>query len=235
MERIKLSPRLQAIAEWIPVDSNVADVGTDHGYIPIWLAQGSCAGLLAACDIHEGPLANARLSAKQYGVSEHIRFELCNGLDFPGSEAYETIVIAGMGGELICSILEQAPWTRAGQTLILQPNSKIDLLSEWLDTHGYRINNARLVKDSGKLYQILSVSGGESRGPFTTAQYRVDRLYFERKDPLLPAYLDQLIAKYERSLLGLVMGKDTAQEQTAVKTVLSELIEMKKETETWQL
>ena len=234
MESIRLSPRMEAIAAFIPEGSRVADVGTDHGYIPVWLAQTGRAAAIAATDINAGPLARARQSARESGVEAQIRFAQCSGLDFPGSSDYDTVVIAGMGGELIASILEAAPWTRQGTLLILQPNSKIDVLSRWLDAHGYRIENVRLVKDSGKLYQVLTAAGGAASGPVTAGEALVNRLYLERQDPLLPEYLDGLIARQRHALDGLLKGQNETERIRETEQILSELLEMRKETETWQ-
>lgn len=233
MEQIRLSPRLRTILSMIPPGSSVADVGTDHGYLPVFLAQVGTYGPLAACDINPGPLDRARRTAAAFGVSERIRFVLCPGLDFPGSPEYETIVIAGMGGELIASILEAAPWTRPGHRLILQPNSKIDVLNAWLTDHGYRVTDAKLVKDAGKLYQVLSAAGGISES-LSPAQRWVHPLYLTQRDPLLPEYLDGLIGKYRAALKGMCRGRSERPKAEALDTLLRELNAMRKETEAWQ-
>lgn len=234
MEHIKLSPRLHAIAGLVPNGSSVVDVGTDHGYIPVWLAQTGRYGALAASDVNEGPLQNARTSAAEHDVSDSIRFELCSGLGFPGSAEYRSVIIAGMGGELIASILSQAPWTKSDTTLILQPNSKIDVLNRWLDENGYRSNHVQLVRDSGKIYQILVVSGGSSRGPFTGIDLLVDPMYRELRDPLLPEYLDGLIKKYSLAAAGMKHGQNQKLlEET--EQMLARLTDMRKETDSWSL
>lgn len=234
MEQIKLSPRLNAIAEQIPIESSVADIGTDHGYIPVWLAQSGRYGDIAATDIRNGPLENAKKAATTYGVSKNIRFFLCCGLQFPESDRYQTIVIAGMGGEQITSILQDAPWTRSGATLILQPNSKINHLNEWLTSNGYCVRNAKLVKDSGRIYQIFVVSGG-SAPSYTDAQQLVHPLYLEKHDPLLPEYLDTLIQKYTATIDGMRRSRHKSFALRETQDILISLISMREETATWQL
>lgn len=234
MEQIKLSPRLNAIAEQIPIESSVADIGTDHGYIPVWLAQSGRYGDIAATDIRNGPLENAKKAATTYGVSKNIRFFLCCGLQFPKSDRYQTIVIAGMGGKQITSILQDAPWTRSGVTLILQPNSKINHLNEWLACNGYCVRNAKLVKDSGRIYQILVVSGGFAPS-YTDAQQLVHPLYLEKHDPLLPEYLDTLIQKYTAAIAGMRHSQHEAFALQERQDILISLISMREETATWQL
>lgn len=234
MKQIKLSPRLAEIASLIPPGSSVVDVGTDHGYIPVFLAQTGTYGALAASDINPGPLKNARQSASTYGVSGNIRFELCSGLAFQGSEQYRTVIISGMGGELIASILESAPWTKLGRTLILQPNSKIDDLNRWLHENGYHVTDARLIMEHRKFYQILSVSGGRTEAILTHAEFLVHPVYVQRKDPLLPEYLDRLIQKYEHALAGMSSGNISAAETEEIQHLLNDLKNMRKETEAWQ-
>lgn len=233
MEQIKLSPRLRVIAEQIPIGNSVADIGTDHGYIPVWLAQSGCYGAIAATDIRNGPLENAKKAAATYGVSEKIHFSLCCGLNFPKSDLYQTVIIAGMGGEQITSILQDAAWTKDGTLLILQPNSKIDSLNEWLTCNGYCIRNVKLVKDSGKIYQILVVSGGS--GPsYTHAQHLIHPLYLEQRDPLLPEYLDGLIKKYTACANGMRQGRHDTSVLREIEDILKSLINMREEANTWQ-
>ena len=235
MEQIKLSKRLRAIAKYVPKGANVADIGTDHGYIPVWLAQNEIAKSLAAADINIGPLEHAKETALKYGVSERIRFALCSGLEFEGSSAYDTIIIAGMGGELIAYILEAAPWTsQKDTTLILQPNSFIPYLARWLAEHGFRIADVSLVKDAGKLYQILVVKPGQSTPVLAEAQGLVNRLYFEKKDPLLGEYLDTLLKRYAAAEKGMLSGKRDDPALSETQNMIAALTEMKKEVESWQ-
>ena len=236
MEQIKLSKRLRAIANFVPVGAKVADIGTDHGYIPVWLAQNQVAQMLAAADINVGPLEHAKETAAQYGVSEHIRFALCSGLEFEGSSEYDTVIIAGMGGELIASILEAAPWTNQKDiTLILQPNSRIPHLVRWLTEHGFMIADVSLVKDAGKLYQILVVKPGRGAPVLSEARGLVNRLYFEKKDPLLGEYLDSLLKRYTAAKKGMLSGKKDDPALAETQHMIAALTEMKKEVESWQL
>ncbi len=126
METIRLSNRLQAVASWIAPCGTVADVGTDHGYLSVWLLQTHTAQRVIASDIHAGPLDRARRSAAEYSLENAIRFELCDGLQFAGADAADTVVIAGMGGETIIAILEGAAWTKDGaHTLFWASNFSI--------------------------------------------------------------------------------------------------------------
>ena len=160
MKRIKLSKRLIALAELIGEDASVADIGTDHGYLPVYLAQEGTAKRIVASDISAASLATARRSAEEFDVSEAITFLVAPGLDGVAPNEVDTIVIAGMGGETILSILEHAPWTKDyGVTLVLQPQSKIDLLCRFLYDNGYEIKETKSVHEKGKYYTIILALG----------------------------------------------------------------------------
>lgn len=233
MKRIKLSPRLKMIASLVPLGCSVADVGTDHGYIPVYLAQTGLYGEITASDINIGPLEHAQRSAAAYGVADQIRFVQAPGLSFPESHCSQVVIIAGMGGELIASILQDAPWTKTNHTLILQPNSKIDILNAWLMDNGYQITQAHMVKDGGKLYQILSVIGGNDTIPLMPAQLLAHPQFVRQRDPLLPEYLEQLIGKYSHALKGIQKSEHLS-DAAALESLILELQNMRRETETWQ-
>ena len=133
-----------------------------------------------------------------------IDFRLCPGLAKIGSEECDTVAIAGMGGETIIGILEAAPWTRDGtHTLILQPQTKVDLLRRWLCESGYRFLEEKLVRDKEQLYVVFRVTGGE-----VSALSEADALtgILLRDDPLYGEYLSQHLAKLERARDGLAVS-----------------------------
>ena len=160
MKYIKLSPRLRTIADFIDIGASVADIGTDHGYLPVYLAQTGIAHGIVASDISAASLSAARRSAKQAGVTGAINFLVTPGLDGIVSAKVDTIVIAGMGGETILSILRNAPWTKNGKIkLILQPQSKLDILFRFLYNDGYEIREIKSILDRGKQYTVILIAG----------------------------------------------------------------------------
>jgi len=230
---VKLSKRLAAIASHAADGRRIADVGTDHGHIPVWLAQRGGAERITASDIRPGPLASARAFAAEHDAADKIAFVLADGLRGLGKD-FDTVILAGMGGETIRNILAAAPWTKNGVKLILQPQSKTGELANWLDGSGYAIEDAQLVRDAGKLYLILVVRGGASRAPFSCAEIYADRLLMEKRDPLLPDYLDELIARFTKRLRGLEREDDPpVDEYDHVRLALAGFQRMKEETETW--
>jgi tRNA (adenine22-N1)-methyltransferase len=158
MKYIKLSDRLLALADLIDIGAAVADVGADHGYLSIYLAQNHGASRIIASDISAASLSAARRFAKEYNVTQLITFMVSPGLDEITAADVDTIVIAGMGGETILQILKNAPWTKCEAVkLILQPQSKIDLLCRFLYDNEYKIKETKSVTDKGKSYTIIRI------------------------------------------------------------------------------
>jgi len=157
---IKLQPRLKAIADFIENGSSVADIGTDHGFLPVYLAQHEIACRIIASDMSAGSLAAARRSAAKHRVTDQIEFITAPGLSGVNEADADTVVIAGVGGETIIGILENAFWTKhPGKRLILQPQTKINELIYWLKNNGYDISKTDNVFDRGRTYTILVVKG----------------------------------------------------------------------------
>ncbi|MCL2392556.1 MAG: class I SAM-dependent methyltransferase [Oscillospiraceae bacterium] len=155
----KLPKRLQVIADFINEGARVADIGTDHGYLPVFLALTNHASRIIASDISAGSLGAARRSADKYNVSEKINFVNAPGLTGINENEVDTIVIAGVGGETIIEILEETQWTKNGKRLILQPQTKREVLCDYLGENGYIICEVKTVKDRGRDYFIMIAQG----------------------------------------------------------------------------
>lgn len=196
-----LSKRLQCIADFVPVGSRVVDVGTDHGYIPLWLLKNGVCNYVVASDIREGPLQKAKENAERENLTDAIRFVLAPGLDGCDARDVDTILIAGMGGETIIEILSAAPWAR-DKCLVIQPQTKIPELRAWLNENGYDVKAATLVYDNGRLYVVWNVSAGERRA-LTETDLLLDPALIVQRDPLLPAYIDNLVKKLRYKIQGL--------------------------------
>ena len=197
---LSLQPRLALLASLVPKGAVLADVGTDHGYIPVYLRQKGLIDRAIASDIGREPLDHARRTAEEYGI-DGIDFRLCAGLDAIASEECDTILIAGMGGETIRDILAIAPWTRDGRhTLLLQPQTKLGELRMWLCENGYTVTREHLVRDKGKLYVVMVVTAGESFTP--SAEQLYGGLALER-EALYGDYLAHQIMRLRRRADGL--------------------------------
>ena len=203
------------------------DVGTDHGYIPVWFAQRGGLTRIAASDINKAPLERAMRSAEEYGVSDRIEFFLSDGLQSVDTD-FDTVVIAGMGGETMANILAAAPWVKRAARLVLQPQSKLEELTEWLQENGFELWDARLVRDAGKLYTVFSVCW--------TGEGLVDLLTLlaDKRDPLLPDYLAGEREKLERALAGMERGRHVAAGQLAkMRERLVRMAQTMEEVKTW--
>ena len=230
-KELQLQPRLACIASLVPRGARLADVGTDHGYLPVFLLQHDRIACAIASDINAAPLDHARTTARAYGVTEGIEFRLCPGLAKVGSGECDTIAIAGMGGETIIGILEAAPWTRDGAyTLILQPQTKTELLRRWMSGHGYHIREERLVRDKEQLYVVLRAAGGEGR-----ALSDADALagFLLQDDPLYGAYLSQHLTKLKRARDGLAVSS-LADKDERIARLRALIEELEKRQEAWE-
>lgn len=156
-----MNKRLKLISEYIENGKGIVDVGTDHGYLPVFLAENGYGGNIIASDINADPLSKAVKNAASAGVSDRISFLLCDGLHKCPPDKVDTIVIAGMGGDMILKIIEETEWCMSPKyKLILQPMSKCEILRYWLVYNGFEISNELLVEENGTIYQIMIVTFG---------------------------------------------------------------------------
>ena len=227
---ITLSPRLRRIADFVLPGAVVADVGTDHAYIPICRLQSGVPAHAVATDINPGPLRNALRDAERCGVSECLTLTLCDGLAGVDPDGVDTVIAAGMGGETIQNILAAAPWSWE-KRLILQPQTKFYELRRWLRDHGLRIADAALSYDAGRLYLVWLVERGEGE----IDDYPIDRALIEKRDPLLRHYLEEQIKRLLSQTQGMARS-DRADAETLrrLQTELQTLQTLYQEVKTWQ-
>lgn len=186
------------MAEHVNPGANVIDVGTDHAMIPVWLIQTAKCSRVLATDIRPGPLQNAASLIEETGTGEHIRLLQTDGLTGIGPKDGDTVILAGMGGETMVSILSAAPWTKMNTCLILEPQSKKAELRRFLVESGYLIISESLVKDAGRIYPVLCARGGNSPA-YTDAELHLGLLSQIGDDPLFLEYLDRMCAQAEKA------------------------------------
>lgn len=198
-----MNRRLQAIEALVEDGVGLIDVGTDHGYLPLALARRGYPGALIAADIGVGPLNAARRNVADAGLEDRIRFLLCDGLALCEPEAVDTVVIAGMGGDSICGILDRAEWVLDPRyTLLLQPMTRSEVLRYWLTNNGFSILEERLVRDNGAIYALLRARfGGESK--LTDAELYTGAFPLVEKEPLWAEFLSLQLRRLEKSIAGL--------------------------------
>ena len=187
-----MSNRLELIASFVKNGIGVADVGTDHGYIPVMLVKRGYKGNIIATDINEGPLNKAKQSLIEAGCEEAVELILCNGLDGCESEKIDTIIVAGMGGDTITGILDRAEWcAREDIKLILQPVTKPEILRYWLVNNDFRIINEAQAEENGTVYQIICAVPGRD------CRYKDSELFIGRYDLIKGStYYEQMLDKH---------------------------------------
>lgn len=162
----QLKSRLYTVSTLVPRGARVADIGTDHGHLPIYLIREGISPFCLACDIKEKPLLSARENIAKTST-ENIETRLGAGLAPVAPHEVDCITVAGMGGEVIASILEDAPWVRDERyTLILQPMTSADALRRYLAEKGFSIEKELACEENKKVYSVLLVRfSGKSFAP----------------------------------------------------------------------
>lgn len=154
---IPISRRMRACCELVRPGDRVADVGCDHGYVGIYLLRQGIASSVIASDVREKPLQTAMSNARRFGVAEKMRFFLADGLVGVPRE-FDTLICAGMGADLMISILRGAPWLQCSRyRLILQCQTRTPRLRRYLSETGWRIARERILHDGHFLYTVMEV------------------------------------------------------------------------------
>lgn len=174
---INLTPRLSAAASLIKGGGIVADIGTDHGYLPVYLIQSGKIEKAIAADIGKMPLENARKSVAEYGLDEAIELRLSDGLNSFGENEIDEIVFAGMGGTLIAEKLKETPWIKNKNLhFVFQPQSRAEDLREFLFANGFEIGTEIATHEGNRFYIAFDATyTGEIR-EFTVADCFLGKL-----------------------------------------------------------
>ena len=230
---LKLSPRLSAAASFVREGSFIADVGTDHAYLPIYLCERGIIRGAVASDVNLGPVERAKNHIRAYRLANSIAVEHCDGLD--GLEKYspDDIFILGMGGELIVSLLSRAPWLTTqgnGKRLVLQPMTHPESVRAYLLENSFSIVDEVLVEDD-KIYQIICAEYTQGGGKYPQNNLS---LYFgakniERGGELLHSLLSHWVDILEARIEGKRRGAsaDTSFEE-ALLCEIREILDKEK-------
>ena len=172
----------------------VADVGCDHGYVSIYLVQKGIAETAIAMDVRKGPLSMAENNVREYGLEEKIDLRLSDGLSLLNKDEADALVIAGMGGKLMISILEKKDIRELGiKTAILQPQSDIPKFRQFLREKGYLIENEKIVFEDGKYYFPMRVKaaclrqGNDTEGYSESYSFPENEQYVKKVMELFPS------------------------------------------------
>lgn len=179
MNVFKISERLQQVAALVTKGNVVADIGTDHAYLPIHIVKSGISNKVIAMDVRKGPLEKAQQNVRNYGVSDNISIRLSDGLAGLFPMEAETIIICGMGGRLIQSILENGRDKYDSHTqLILSPQSELREFRQYLYSFGYSVKKEAMLKEEGQFYFIFCCYRDEQTG-FEDFFCRRDDVYKE--------------------------------------------------------
>ena len=199
---MELSPRLKKIAELIPVGSTLADIGTDHAYIPVYCQQNGITTSCLAMDVNKGPLDRANANINKYGFEDKIKTRLSNGLSNLKPGEADVIVIAGMGGLLIEDIIRNGTDAIGDETLLLlQPMIAPIELRSYLYSSGFNITDEYVVREENKFYNIFAVK----KGSFKPSEFD---LYFgkniaKNSPDTIIAYLEYKIRVCKNIIFGM--------------------------------
>lgn len=228
-KHLELTPRLRQIAAWVRQGAHLADVGTDHAYLPVWLTlQGRVASAIAS-DLRRGPLDRAQETGRRYGVGD------------PGSpSAWATVwppwrrrsatpsSSPAWGARTSPRFWPGAPWTADGRhTLLLQPQSRAEALRRFLAEHGYAIAREALVRDRGFLYPVIEAGAGEMHLTLGRQWAGADLLY----DPLGDRYIIEKIIQLQAAAAGSnrASAPEARERGDYARAVITELLQMREE------
>ncbi len=224
MNDVKLSKRLSTAASYVRSGAFVADIGTDHAYLPIYLVSSGKVEAALASDVNSGPIKTAQENIARHSLQEKIFTQIANGLDGIEKYAPTDIVICGMGGELIAKILDESEYVKNGNVrLVLQPMTSVYELREYL-SNGFSTIAENVVCEDGKIYQIIcAIYDGVNR-KYTKAELELGKKNIESGSAEFVELLNSTIAKKHKKLKGLKLG---GQETSEIEEEIKELERIK--------
>lgn len=192
---MRLKDRLLSVARMVPPSKCVADVGADHGRLPVWLVKNDIVERAIVTDISAASLKKAEALIKEYGLEDKIETRVGDGLSVIHPGEVDTVVMAGMGGLLIRDILSRAPQVAASvETFVLQPMKGQSLLRRWLVDNGYMMVDESLARENGKFYEVIVARHGRQYIP-EDVYYDIGYMLIKKRDPLLKEFIEHKMAK----------------------------------------
>lgn len=201
--------RLNKLVEMVDPGSRLADIGTDHAYLPIKLVQEGKVAFAIASDVAAGPLQNAKTDIAEAGLGQQIETRLGSGLEtLKDEDQIDTVVIAGMGGKLMVSLLEEAAGRgKYYSTLILEPNIGENRVRQWLEEYDYQIVAEDLVAEAGHTYELIKAKQTGGKHPLTAKEKDFGPLLLKQKGPVFLAKWTRQLAYYQQLLANLNKAK----------------------------
>lgn len=221
-----ISNRLKALVNMAPNVDSMADIGCDHGYVPITLLMENRAKNAIAMDINKGPLERAKKNIEDYGYADKIETRLSNGFDALRIDEVDLAIIAGMGGKLMISILtKEVDKTKSIPYLILQPQSDIEEVRRFLPSLGYQCIDEDMLEEDGKFYFLMKMEKTEHEiKAFSEEELRFGRFLLERRHPILKDYLERKKDEYLKIKARILTKVENAKQgENRIKEVNMEL------------
>lgn len=213
---MELSKRLYAVAGLVTEGASVADIGTDHGYVPIYLIKNKIAFRVIAMDINKGPLERAKMHIIGHGLKGQIETRLSDGLKKVNPGEVDGMIAAGMGGALVIKILEESKAVvDTLEFLILQPQSEISKVRKYLNKNGLVIIEEDMVEEEGKYYPMMKVIHGQPE-EYKEYEYIYGKKLLEKKHPVLEKFLlrEKYIQESIVEQLSKHIGSESAEQRT---------------------
>ena len=216
---LPISERLKTVASMVPPCHTAADIGTDHGYVPAYLLLTGQCDCVIASDIAEGPCEAARETRDKYGLEKVMEVRTAPGLQGLAAGEAEAVMIAGMGGATIVTILDESPdICKTVNTFILQPMNAAGLLRQWLTDHGFRIAEECLCKENGHIYVIIKALHAIEKQPLSLPERELGPCLINEKPALWPEYYREKVTRY-RFLLQQMRRSPAAMQSEKYKTL----------------
>lgn len=213
---MELPGRLAALAIHVPAGSVLADIGTDHALLPVFLLKNGICPRAIATELNNGPFLAAEEAIGQSGLKELIETRQGDGLQVLRPGEAQVIVIAGMGGNTIRGILAEAPQVlERVERLILQPMADAGDLRLWLCQNGWKIADEELVEENDRVYVVIVAEHGLEATADPLLLELGPRL-LEKRDPLLKFHLEKVVMDYRRALSGLAKSESSAAREKAL-------------------
>ena len=229
---MELSKRLKMISSYVDKCDSLIDVGTDHGYIPIYLVKKGICNTSIASDINKGPIEKAKLNVRMEGLKDKISCRLGGGLKTVKESEIESVIIAGMGGNLTRDILiEDMNKVKKFKFLILQPAQNPEVLREYLYKNNYEILAEDVCFDEGKFYELFKIRYDEKNNGYEIKDLidlEVSPMIREHKNETVKAFVNDKINKYKGILKYIKDDTEAAKKRKAeIEKKIIKLKEMK--------
>jgi tRNA (adenine22-N1)-methyltransferase len=229
MNENQLSKRLERVGAFVPEQSRLADIGSDHAYLPVALMLQNKLSFAVAGEVVKGPYESAKKQVQKNGLQEKIIVRLADGLEaVEAADAIDAVTICGMGGALIRSILDTG-WhnqrLQGSERLILQPNIGEKNLRDWLTDHGYTILDEDILEENHKIYEIIVAAREKDRIAYTEMERLFGPILLKKRSAIFLKKWQQELKQREYVLKQLAQATGEHEEKTA--RIQTELLQIK--------